>query len=236
MGSTGKLTRTEVAEILGVGLSALTAMTRDGRIRVKEYEGSNMLFDEEEIYALKEARDMGSTPQKMLEMAQQAWAAARVAQRRVEYVERFLGMNVPPANQLSEEGIRAFHAEAEGALERRINSAEKVNYWADRFFSICDAYLTRVKEVMGVDDPWRVYHQLSDHLIMSQDFESTQLEPSEIIAYKRLHAGREQFRRSAFMHLLQHYGKKKAFKVFPTEFDGYHHDVMLHAMSGGALK
>ncbi len=236
MGSTGTLTRAEAAEILGVSMSTLTHMLRDGHVRAKEYDGNKALFDEEEVHALKEAREMGSSPQQLLEMTRQAWAAARIAQRKVEYLERLLGMHVPPANQLSEEGVRALHAEAEEALEQRLSSADKVNYWADKFFSICDAYLARVKEVIGIDDPWLLYLRLSDHLVMGRDFVASQLDPAEIIAYKRLHAGREQFRRAAFTYLLQRFGKQKAFKVFPTEFDGYHHDVMLHALGGDNLK
>ena len=235
MGSSGRVYAAEAAEILGVGLRTIQRMTQAKRLRIAEYEDKKALYDEEEVHALAEARTLDQTPAGLLETVQQAWAAARVAQRRVETLERLLGLNVPPAVSLDREGVLALHAEAEATLEKVINSEQKVNYWADRFFAICDAYLTRVTEVVGIKDPWRVYLELSEKLLLNQDFENIQYEPGEIIAYKRLYSSREHLRKAVFTYLLQNYGQQKAFKVFPTEFDGYHHDVMLHALASADM-
>lgn len=235
MGSNGRVNSAEAADILGVSRSSLQRMTRAGRLRIAEYDGKKALYDEEEVHAFAEAREMGHTPANLVEIAQQAWAAARVAQKRVDKLERLLGLHVPAAAQLGREGVLEFHAEAEAALEKVINSERRINYWADRLFSICDAYLTRVAEVTGVLDPWRVYLELSEKLILSQDFENIQYEPGELLAYKRLYAARENLRKATFTYVLQKYGQQKAFKVFPTEFEGYHHDVMLHALASTKL-
>lgn len=232
MGSEGTVTRQEAAEILEVSASMVSHLTREGILRPKMVDGQSyggrVYYDAEEVSALKEARERKQTLPAVADTAAQAWAAARIAQRRIEVLEKLLGLKVPSLPD-DAESIQALHLQAEDDIKRVINGADRVNFWADKFFAICESYLHRVSDVMGTDEPWKVYLELSTRLKSLQDLDSSESDPFEQMAYKRLHTSVERLRRSIFIYCLQRWGKQKAFSFFPSEFYGPHHDVMMHA-------
>lgn len=233
MGSEGVINQREAAEILGVSPSMVSHLTKQGVLRQRmpdgQKYGKEVLYDVEEVSALKEARDRGHTIQSVAETASQAWAAARVMQRRIEIIEKAHGLNVMTL-PIDEDSVRALHIEAEDDLTRVINGAEKVNYWADRLFAICEDYIRRLVEVTRDENAWSVYLELSARMIRARDFKSSMYDPCETLAYKRLDAARVRLRIAVFVYVLQTHGKRDAFKIFPSEFQGAVHDVLTYAL------
>jgi excisionase family DNA binding protein len=230
MGRRDGIRKTEVAEILGVSVSLVSRMVTQGRLKIKYYEGKQPLFDEEEVHALHEAMQRGATPQKVLETAQQSWASARVAHRRLDALEQFLGLHTVPLIEVNLEGVQDLHSEVVGALGRRINGAEKINYWSDRFFGMCEEHLFLIEDLLGAEDPWKPYTELSSQLLRDHDFSSLVADPAEVMAFKRLRGARDHLRRVVFMYMLQRHGKQKAIEHFPSEFGGSTHDIMVYAL------
>jgi hypothetical protein len=218
----------EAQAILGCTARTLERWTAQGVLRI--LPGRARRYDEDEVYALKSARERKYTHQELLDTARQAWAASRAAQRRVEELERLLGLHTVPAFEMAADEVRALHLEAEDQLSVPVSGADRINYWADHFLGICDQYLTRVSEVTDDPEPHAVYLKLSNWLLSCRDFEAEQLDREEAVAYVRLRSGRENLRIATFTYLLQKHGKKKAFEVYPTEFEGYHHDVLRNAL------
>lgn len=221
MGSTEGIERSEVAGILGLSKSAVDHLTRNGVLRIKTFIDRKAHYCPEEVSALKEARDRGHHLSDVAETAQQAWAAARVAQRRIESLERLLGMHSAPAHTLSQEDVDALHSEAYGDLGKPINGAARINYWADKFLSLCEIYFIRVAEVTeDKEEPWRVYQTLANQLVRDQNAEETFRDPEEVLAYRRLHTARSHLKHSIFLYLLQRYGRRVAAAAFPVDFQG----------------
>lgn len=232
MGSGDVINQRKAAEILEVTPQMVAYMTRKGELRQKMVDGQNfggqVFYDVEEVSALKEARERGQTITDVAETAAQAFAAARVSQRKLEVLESILGLKTPSI-PLNTESVQALHLEAEEDLKLVINGAEKVNYWANKFFAMCEEYLEWATKVTGDENAWEVYLRLSQRLLENEDFQSAAFDPMENMAYRRLQASRKQLRQAIFTYMLQKYGKQQAFKVFPSEFRGPHYDIMLYA-------
>jgi hypothetical protein len=234
MGREGLVTRGQAAKILGVSPRHVSRLARSGKL-TRTFEdgqpiGGEELFSEEEVSAYAELREKGSNPAEVAAMAQQAWAAARAAQRRVELLEKLLGLNVSPLEN-SREAILALRALAEEDLGRHINGEAKVNFWADQLFRMCDIYIEDVRE-QGFEVPYEPYLSLCHQLLIAEDH--TDDNPVNKLAYKRLRLARVKFRESIFTYYLRTEGKKRALARFPSEFQGLHYDVMMLATTASS--
>lgn len=239
MGSVSGIPKEEVAEILDVSERSVEKMMRKGTLRIVGRTGpfNAPLFDPEEIAALREVREREISLLATTETAEQAWAAARVAQRRVEALERLLGMHVSPAYQLDAESIQALHEEAYQALAKTINGEERVTYWADIFGSLCEQYFLRVASVTNdKEEPWRVYNDLVTHLLRCQNAEDMAYNPAEVLAYRRLNAARKTLRNAIFMYHIQRYGKRAAMRAFEADFAGENHRITMLAIAASKHK
>lgn len=234
MGSNETLTQEEVADILQMSIRGVQKYAYTGMLRVVERVGSYMapLYSKEEVYALKEAKAVGITLPELAEMVQQSWAAARVAQRQVQALERMLGLHANPAHNMDADSIKALHAEAHDDLSRKITGAARVTYWADIFEGICEQYFIRVEEVTEDKEcPWNVYMLLGTQLAINQNHADTSMDPEEMLAYKRLHVARKNLRNAVFIYMMQRYGRRAAMRTFEHVFEGEDYAVRAHTLA-----
>jgi hypothetical protein len=114
------VSRKDAADILGVTVSHVSYLTRQGALRPVNLSSPKMQgelqYDQDEVYALLEARERGRSLPEVHQTASQAWAAARIAQRRVEELSSLLGLNLPELKTDPEE-IHALHELAEEDLK-----------------------------------------------------------------------------------------------------------------------
>lgn len=226
MGREGLVTRSQAAKILGVTPGHVALLVRRGVLTRVPQEGTTRaqeeLFSEEEVSAYAEAREKGGNV-GVRELVRQAWAAARSAQRRVDVLEKLLGVGLAAPLEHTREAILSLRALAEEDLNRHINGAIKVNFWADQLFRMCDLYLGAVA-AQGFEPPYEPYLSLCHQLLIAEDHTDT--DPTTKTAYRRLRVSRVRFRESIFAYYLRTEGKRKAMARFPSEFQGVHHDVM----------
>lgn len=237
MGREGLVTRSQAAKILGVTPKHVALLARRGVLTRVPQDGTLLtreeLFSEEEVSAYAEAREQGGVSVGVRALAQQAWAAARSAQRRVELLEKLLGVGLAPPLEHTKEAILSLRALAEEDLTRHINGATKVNFWADQLFRMCDIYIGAVA-AQGFEPPYEPYLSLCHQLLIAEDH--TDADPTVRTAYRRLRASRIRFRESIFTYYLRTEGKRKAVARFPSEFQGVHHDVMTLATEPAKLR
>lgn len=237
MGSVNGIEREEVLAILEVSNSTLDKLCQKNLVRVLCYRDRKALYDPEEVEALKRAKEKGLTLTDAIDTSQEAWAAARVAQKRVEALERMLGLHLQPAYHLDTESVVALHAEAHEDFGKIINGAARVNYWADHLLSICEQYFFRVAEVTDdTEEPWRIYQELGVALLRNQNVNDMYADPEERFAYKRLEMARRQLNHSIFMYFLQRFGPKKAVAAFPRDFRGEDYAITKLAIAASRRK
>jgi hypothetical protein len=234
MGSEELVSRQEAADILGVTPKMITYWTDREILKPRPVEGDRLgrlKYDREEVAALAEARERGEKLSDVALTAQVAYAAARVAQRKADMLMKALGYG--PPLRVDPESVRALHLEAEEDCTRVINGEERVNYWADVFFGICDVYLEKVAEVMQTEEPWEPYLTLMRRLAGHADYHEASFNPLLRRAYHRLNASRAAFRQSFCTYLVAKFGIKKAKQTFPNEFGNEMYRIMRYAVEVG---
>jgi hypothetical protein len=188
-----------------------------------------LMYDREEVAALAEAHERGEKLSDVAMTAKVAYASARVAQRKADMLMRAFGYG--PSLSTDPESVRALHLEAEEDCKRVINGEERVSYWADKFFGICDIYMEHVAEVMKTEEPWEPYLTLMRRLAKNADYDEAAHNPLLRHAYHQLTASRAAFRQSFFTYLSAKFGVRKARKAFPQEFGGEMYRIMRYAVT-----
>ncbi len=230
MGSERLVTQAEAASILEVSVSSVQRYARQGTLRPRTLKGfgSQLYYSLDAVLGLVEARTRGKTLPEVNETAEQAWAMARVAEKKLEGLMNLLGLDTPGL-AMHEESVCALYLEAEHDLKQPIRGMHRINYWADVFFSLCDVYLDRVGEVMDTKEPWRRFLDLSAHLVRCEELQLVGRDSGDEQAYARLRVARQRLRESVFTFILRREGARAAKEVFPKEFFGEHHEVMILA-------
>lgn len=232
MGSEDLVSRQEAADILGVTPKMITYWTSKEILKAHPVDGDRLgrlKYDREEVAALAEARERGEKLSDVSLTAQAAYAAARVAQRKADMLMRAMGYGPPLRND--PESVKALHLEAQEDCKRVITGEERVNYWADKFFGICDIYMETVATVMETEEPWEPYLTLMRRLAKQADYHEAAYNPLLKRAYHRLAASRAAFRQSFCTYLSAKYGVRKARKAFPHEFGNEMYRLMRYCVS-----
>jgi DNA-binding transcriptional MerR regulator len=231
MGSEELVSRKEAAAILGTTIRMVNYWSDKEILKPYPVDGDplgRLMYSREEVSALAEARERGEKLSDVALTAHAAYAASRVAQRKLDMLMRILGYGPPLST--NPESVRALHLEAEEDCKRVINGEERVNYWADKFFGICDIYMETVAEVMNTEEPWEPYLTLMRRLAKQADYEEAAHNPLLSRAYYRLSASRTAFRQSFCTYLSAKHGVRKAKKAFPHEFGSEMYRIMRYAV------
>jgi hypothetical protein len=209
------LTRREAASILGVTPDMVTHWGRKGLLE-RKYSGCDNVYLATSVTAFAEARAV-NPPVGKTERVSESLALARIANKRVEQLERMLGLRalVPGVD---EESIRSLTLAATNAVNLPVTD-ELVDEWCDRLFGVCDVILERVEAVTGTKEPWAPFVRAGTHMFMHIRL----LHPETV---RKLNAARRALRHAVFIYCARRDGLRTAQKHFPDVY-GDEHDIVL---------
>jgi hypothetical protein len=230
-GREGLLSSGEAAEFLGITVPGLRYWKKRGVLKPRYREANGRrgeYYDPVELGAFKQAQQESTDPKTLQLLVAQTHATAQMNKRRIDAIEALLGVSSRPLS-VKKIDVRTLWDEAIRDSSRIINGKEKVSFWADKLFGITDHYLEVVAKVVGVEDPWRPFLELSRTLRLHQDWDATYTDIEAQMTYHRLHTAAAFLNANVFAYCVQTFGLKKAMATIPKEFGNEHFDIMLHA-------
>lgn len=230
-GREGLLSSGRAAEFLGITVPSLRYWKELGILKPRYQEAGGRrgaYYDPVELGAFKQAREEATDLKRVQLLVAQAYAAAQMNKRRIDSLEAFLGVSSYPLS-LRPEDVQNLWDEAIHDMRRIINGKERVSYWVDKLFGVTDHYLDFVAKIVGVDDPWVPFLELSRSLRLNQDWEATYTDIEVQLTYRRLHTAASFLNANVFSYCVRAFGLKHAIATVPKEFGNEHFDIMLHA-------
>jgi hypothetical protein len=233
MGRTGRLTLSQTSDVLGVSIHRTRQLVRDGFLHPVRTPGQpfggEQYFDEEEVSALRDAREQKTGDLfKVSATALQSFALSRQVERRLETLETLLGLRTLRLD-LGDESVRELWLSAKDDLDKSITGTEQVRSWAESFTMMDELFFERVRQVTGDDEPWKVFLDLARKLTLLEDHAKTGHDRDLKIAYTQLEVSRRNLRSAMFLYLRNHFGRTRAFQALPDLYDDVHRQVMLLA-------
>lgn len=209
----GYITRRAAAKELRVSLSTLERMVRRGTIIQHRFSGHKhqyFLLADLQLLQLT-SRERGTDLREVKAIALQALAAARLAERRLDSVYAFLGIDVPPL-QRDADSVRGLYKEAlQGSQTIQVRDPVWLRYWSCCFFAMDDIYFMLVETVTDESEPWRIFVDFSSEIAQELTEEP---EVARSLAGRFFEAARRSLFHAAYVHCRRSSGKAVANAAF----------------------
>ncbi len=207
------LTAGEAAKVLGVSAVQLHRLCRDQLLEGSYPEGrrAGKRFRAEEVLVLKELRRDARTggAMKLLHLAMRAIVTSRRAERMVQEMAFYLGLDAPalPTDPAS---VAATHARVEGWLYARDpNDRAEIRALTRILLAIGPEHLGLIARHAKAREPGRTYAELGAALAEA-------VEPGDDFRTHIEHA-RRSLRNAAYLYLRGAVGERRADAAFPGE-------------------
>ena len=215
----------EAAGILQVSKRQLHRLTCDGLIRAKLIRGANM-YDPNEVCALKELRDKGTTLVEVAAMATEARMTSRRLERQVIQLLRIIGADIPPVD-ISPEAVVSMQLKVEEALTTIIvPEVEDFMRWGRDFQSLNEEYFHIVAQEFETTEPWVPFLNLSSHLIRASQKKRVKNNLEYSTALEYLSMAIRSMRQTMFFYVRSTSNKRIAHRLFPETLGDIHEDVL----------
>jgi hypothetical protein len=225
-GSAGPyVTVAEAARLLGIGSDQVHHLDR-GRLLEGHYpEGrkAGKRFLEEDVHALVELRreTAGGLTPKLPRLAMRAVLVSRRAERKVDRLLHYLGLDADPLPS-DREGALAIHHRVDAWLRKGGSSdPSTLHELARTLLAITEEYLELVGQATGDPECWRIYFELGAMLAQKVD-------PNDPLRAYVEHA-RRNARNVAYLRLREMKGARVADRQMPGE---RYSDQLLRAWPG----
>lgn len=208
--------RREAGRILRVSPATVAKMGREGLLKTRMVKGRYryLRLDVEAVSRMVNAPpDLAS----VRNLALRAIIRAEEAERKVGELAELFGLT---SYRIAVEAkdVRAFHEEAQKRLLRDPPvRAPEARALARRLLAITEEYLKLVTDVTGEEEPWRVYLELSQHLIENTPRRHCAIDPDLLVAYGYLEAARRHLRPLAYFWVRRTHGRTVAQNAFLGE-------------------
>lgn len=229
MGSDTLIDGAAAADILGVGKSMVDHLVRQGWLRPIYTPESRRkrLYRREEVAALAEVREQDTFDiQKIASMAQQAFAAARQMERRVELMERAFGRSAWPL-KLDEESVMQTYCRARHNTQHPPDPEDlkSVLEWAQILMAVDQNYFDLLEAYSGDEECWRCFMDVGEVISLNAPIKDLKWNIEAKAVYGYLDVGNRNVRNVSFFFVRSRFGVSVAAESFRFD-DSLHADMM----------
>lgn len=217
MGSTKTyLSPSEAAEILGVNVSQVHVLNRNGYLEAHYPEGrrnnlTSKRFIQQDVLELREMREQlkDARGKKLHQIAAQALLTSRRVERRLEELVRYLGLSEHVLSAEKEDIVGFFETAWDFFREPTICTSEEVSEWAKKLLGITEEYLALVAQHTKEEEPWAIFMHVAQLLT---DMASPGTEARTYVDHAR-----RNLRNVAYFYVRRVRGARIADQQFPGE-------------------
>lgn len=205
---------TEAARILRLTEQTVHALCRRDILKPVTSRRRAKFFHMRDITAYAEVSGKSLGIAEITDIALRAHVLARSTELRMRDLYHSLGYDIPSL-ETDEESILALYIRAdEGRHLTEANGETLIREWAHAFYSIDEAYLALVRQYTGSDEPWKVFIDLSNHLMTLAPISQFTARPDLEAVYSYLKVSRHNLRITSYYFCRGIHGPDLADKVF----------------------
>lgn len=207
----------EAADILGISVRTVYYKVHNGELKAKGKLGQRVQLLRDEVNALAEAEQSSGGPSRehLHKQLLAERAHRRALERRLEAIERVLGMDAPTLSYDQADILELLDRAVEAAKEPPTNPLE-VHEWSSVFFGVNEEFFDLVERYSGNPEPWSVLLTLAEKMYNNRP--GSLSDQDSVFAYKELEASRRNLRNAVFLYIQRRRrldGRTLAQKVIP---------------------
>lgn len=207
------LTVEETAKQLAVHPSQIHAWNRAGWLEAHYPNGrlGGKRFRPEDIQDFQELRGLEKSGLrcKLPQLAMKAIVTSRRAERRIEEIANYLGLDAPALSPDKEDVVLMYMKLQSFCARPSIKDQQEAIEMAKSLLGITEEYLSLVEQYTGDKEPWQLYTEVAKAL-------AGQCSPGTDARGFAEHA-RRNLRNVAYFYLRSTRGAREAGKIFPGE-------------------